>query len=116
MNWRNTAGRYCIGSGCSGLCRSIGFTKGNLGKVDFLEVLGQSTENSAVAFLNEIVKPAWILLKTTSMSSGAAASAAVDVIVQPFVAIVEGIQLVTGPVVLISASNIEAHWRSSPSC
>ena len=64
---------------------------------DFLEVLGQSTENSAVAFLNEIAKGLDFVKDNFDVIS-AAASAAVDVIVQPFVAIVEGIQLVTGPV------------------
>ena len=64
---------------------------------DFLEVLGQSTENSAVAFLNEIAKGLDFVRENFDVIS-AAATAAIDVIVQPFVAIFEGIQMVTGPV------------------
>ena len=49
------------------------------------------------AFLNEIAK-GLDFVKENFDVIGAAATAVVDVLVQPFVAIVEGIQLVTGPV------------------
>ena len=64
---------------------------------DFLEVLGQSSENSAVGFLNAITAGLDFLKQNFDVVS-AAASAAINVIVQPFVALVEGIQQVTGPV------------------
>ena len=64
---------------------------------DFLEALGQSSESSAVGFLNAIANGLNFLTANFDVIS-AAASAAADVIVQPFVALYEGIKSVTGPV------------------
>ena len=64
---------------------------------DFLEVLGQSSENGAVEFLNAIARGLDFVKENFDVIS-AAASAVVDVLVQPFVAIVEGIQSVTDPI------------------
>lgn len=64
---------------------------------DFLEVLGQSSESGAVAFLNAISDGLNFIVANFDVI-GPAAQALYGVIVEPFKALYEGIQAVIGPV------------------
>ena len=64
---------------------------------DFLEVLGQSSESGAIQFLNGIADGLNFIVANFDVV-GPAAEALLGVITEPFKALYEGIQQVTGPV------------------
>ena len=64
---------------------------------DFLEALGQSSESGAVEFLNGVADGLNFLTANFDVI-GAAATSLIDVIVQPFASLFEGITSVLGPV------------------
>ena len=74
---------------------------------DFLEVLGQSQESGAVAFLNGIAEGLDFLTRNFDVI-GQAATGVVDVLVKPFQVLLEGIQSTLGPI-----GNFEETFRST---
>ena len=74
---------------------------------DFLEVLGQSQESGAVAFLNGIAEGLDFLTRNFDVISQAA-QGVVDVLVKPFQVLLQGIQSTLGPI-----GNFEQTFRST---
>ena len=74
---------------------------------DFLEVLGQSSENGAVEFFDTIGAGLEFLTRNID-AVGGVFNAFVDVVKKPFLALIQGVQSVTGPV-----QSFEGQWRES---